>query len=107
MKKVIKLTETQLKKVIEKIIAEQSEDRKYTIAIQKFLNDKRVLNANLEKDGKTGRNSKTAEAIEKLQLMLNVYPTDGVWGPDTVTAMKEKRPDLYKIWKSYEPGIFW
>jgi hypothetical protein len=42
----------------------------------------------------------------KLQGMLGVYPTDGVWGPDTENALESKKSEWYKIWKSYKPGWF-
>jgi len=77
-KKIIKLTESDLNRIVGKVIKEQSEERKHTIAVQKFLNDKRVMNAKLIPDGKTGPNSETEKAIMKLQGMLGVYPTDGV-----------------------------
>ena len=38
--------------------------------------------------------------------MLGVYPTDGVWGPDTEKALETKKPEWYKIWDSYKPGWF-
>ena len=106
MGKVIRLTEADLTKIVKLVIQEQSEERKHTRAVQQFLNDKRVLNAKLVEDGKTGRNSETEKAIMKLQGMLGVYPTDGVWGPDTENALESKKPEWYKIWKSYKPGWF-
>lgn len=105
-KKIIKLTESDLNRIVGKVIKEQTEERKHTIAVQKFLNDKRVMNAKLVPDGKTGPNSETEKAIQKLQGMLGVYPTDGVWGPDTENALESKKPEWYKIWKSYKPGWF-
>jgi peptidoglycan hydrolase-like protein with peptidoglycan-binding domain len=105
-KKIIKLTESDLNRIVGKVIKEQSEERKHTIAVQKFLNDKRVMNAKLIPDGKTGPNSETEKAIMKLQGMLGVYPTDGVWGPDTENALESKKSEWYKIWKSYKPGWF-
>jgi len=106
VKKIIKLTESDLNRIVGKVIKEQSEERKHTIAVQKFLNDKRVMNAKLIPDGKTGPNSETEKAIMKLQGMLGVYPTDGVWGPDTENALESKKSEWYKIWKSYKPGWF-
>lgn len=104
------LTESQLKKVINNQINEQSEERKFTIRVQKFLNEIFAKDKTFEQlvvDGKTGPDSKTEAAIMKLQNLVNVYPTDGVWGPNTEEKMKEKRPDLYKIWESkYKPGFF-
>lgn len=105
-KRIIKLTESDLEKIVSKVIKEQSEERKHIMAIQKLLNDKRVLNAKLEVDGKTGPNSRTEGAIMKLQSMLGVLPTDGVWGIDTEEALENNKPEWYKIWKSYKPSWF-
>ena len=68
-KKVIRLTESDLQKIVRRVISEQSEERKHTIAIQKFLNDKEVMNAKLVPDGKTGAGSQTEEAIMKLNIL--------------------------------------
>ena len=106
MAKVIRLTEADLTKIVKLVIKEQSEERKHTLAVQKFLNDKRVMNTKLVPDGKTGRNSETEKAIMKLQDILGVYPTDGTWGEDTENTLEEKKPEWYKIWKSYKPGWF-
>ena len=72
MGKVIRLTEADLTKIVKMVIKEQGEDRKLTMAVQKFLNDKNVMNAGLEVDGLTGPNSQTEKAIMKLQGMLGV-----------------------------------
>lgn len=106
MKKIIKLTESDLERIVKRIMKEQSEERKFTKAVQKFLNDKRVLNAKLQENGLTGPFSQTEKAIMKLQEILKVYPTDGVWGPDTEEALEKNKPEWYKIWKSYKPGWF-
>jgi len=106
VKKIIKLTEADLTNLVKRVISEQSEERKYTTAVQKFLNDKRVMNTKLVPDGKTGPNSETEKAIQKLQGILGVYPTDGVWGPETEKALETKKPEWYKIWDSYKPGWF-
>jgi hypothetical protein len=103
MGKVIRLTEADLTKIVKLVIKEQSEERKHTMAVQKFLNDKRVLNAKLVEDGKTGPYSQTEKAIMKLQDILNVIPTDGTWGEDTENALESKKPEWYKIWMSYKP----
>lgn len=106
MTKLIKLTEDDLTNLVKLVVREQSEERKHTMAVQKFLNDKNILNARLEVDGRTGSNSKTESAIEKLQEILKVYPVDGTWGPETEEALEKKKPQWYKIWKSYKPGLF-
>ena len=104
------ITESQLKKVINNQINEESEERKFTIRVQKFLNeifknDKTFKQ--LVPDGKTGPNSQTEAAIMKLQDLVKVYPSDGVWGPYTEEAMKNNKPELYKIWEDkYKPGFF-
>jgi peptidoglycan hydrolase-like protein with peptidoglycan-binding domain len=105
MGKVIRLTETDLTKIVKRVIKEESEERKLTRAVQKFLND--VMNAGLEVDGLTGPNSKTEKAIMKLQSMLGVYPTDGKWGKTTEDALEKKKPTWYKKWDDdYRPGWF-
>jgi hypothetical protein len=39
----------------------------------------------------------------KLQGILGVIPTDGIWGEDTENALESKKPEWYKIWMSYKP----
>jgi hypothetical protein len=105
MGKVIRLTEADLTKIVKRVIKEESEERKLTRAVQKFLND--VMNAGLEVDGLTGPNSQTEKAIMKLQSMLGVYPTDGKWGKTTEDALEKKKPTWYKKWDDdYRPGWF-
>jgi len=105
MGKVIRLTEADLTKIVKRVIKEESEERKLTRAVQKFLND--VMNAGLEVDGLTGPNSQTEKAIMKLQSMLGVYPTDGKWGKTTEDALEKKKPMWYKKWDDdYRPGWF-
>jgi len=103
MAKVIRLTEDDLTKIVKRVMKEQSEERKHTLAVQKFLNDKRILNAKLVEDGKTGPYSETEKAITKLQEILGVIPTDGTWGEQTEDALESKKPEWYKIWMSYKP----
>ena len=62
-KKVIRLTEADVAKVVKRVITEQSEERNMTRAVQKFLN--KTMRAGLVEDGKTGRNSATEAAISK------------------------------------------
>ena len=107
MGKVIRLTETDLTKIVKLVIKEQGEERKLTMAVQKFLNDKNVMNAGLEVDGLTGPNSQTEKAIMKLQSMLGVYPTDGKWGKATEDALEKKKLTWYKLWDDkYRPSWF-
>lgn len=87
-KKIIKLTESDLTKIVKSVISEQLLEREITQKIQAFLNKK--MNAGLELDGKTGRNSKTEGAISKYQSSIGVFPADGVWGPNTYSKMPEK-----------------
>jgi len=64
-------------------LKEQAPDFEEKKAIQCFLN--KVVKAGLEVDGMHGK--ATENAISKYQSMRKVYPTDGVWGPDTKKAM--------------------
>lgn len=102
-------TESQVKKVINTTISEQSEERSLITRVQKFLNeifknDKTFKQ--LQVDGKTGPNSETEKGIQKLQSMLGIYPTDGVWGSNIEETMEQKRKDLYKVWQKHKPGFF-
>jgi len=107
-KRVVKLNESDLARIVKRVIKEQGENYKFTLAVQKFLNDKRILDAKLKEDGLTGRNSQTEKAIMKLQSMLGMYPVDGIWGKDTEDALEVKKPKWYEIWDDdYRPGLFW
>jgi hypothetical protein len=94
MKKIIKLTESDLTRVVKRVINEQMYHRDHVYRIQAFLNKR--INAGLELDGRTGRNSKTADAIAKYQGMIGVYPTDGTWGLNTYNKMPEKDKIMLK-----------
>lgn len=102
-------TENQVKKIIDSQINEQSEEAKYTVRIQNYLNDifKNTKGwTPLKVDGMTGPESQTGLAIQRLQKIIGVTQ-DGVWGPETERRLEEKRPDLYKVWKDkYKPGFF-
>ena len=94
MKKIIKLTESDLTRVVKRVINEQMYHREHVYRVQAFLNKR--INAGLELDGRTGRNSKTADAIAKYQGMIGVYPTDGTWGLNTYNKMPEKDKIMLK-----------
>lgn len=104
MAKVIKLTESDLTKVVKRVITEQMYHREHVFRIQAFLNKR--INAGLELDGRTGPNSKTADAIAKYQQMIGVYPTDGVWGPKTYDKMPEKDKVMLKNIVVDVPGVW-
>lgn len=107
MKKYI-FTETQMKNILDNLIqeqtslSEQSEMHDKIVAVQKFLNER--LKLKLITDGRTGHNSQTESAIMKYQAMIGVYPTDGVWGPNT----EEKMPPAdKKIFSKYWSDSAW
>jgi len=101
-KKVIRLTEADLAKVIKRVITEGSEERNMTRAIQKFLD--KTMRAGLVEDGKTGRNSATEAAISKYQSKIGVYPSDGTWGENTWNKMPEQDRKLLKDLIAKEGG---
>jgi murein L,D-transpeptidase YcbB/YkuD len=78
--------------------------REHVYRIQAFLNKR--INAGLELDGRTGRNSKTADSIAKYQEMIGVYPTDGVWGPNTMEKMPLPDKKRLKDLVAEEGGFF-
>jgi L-lactate utilization protein LutC len=101
-KRVIRLTEADLAKVIKKVITEGSEERNMTRAIQKFLN--KTMRAGLIEDGKTGRGSATEAAISKYQSKIGVYPSDGTWGENTWNKMPKQDIKLLKDLIAKEGG---
>ena len=109
MKKVIKLTESDLTRIVKRVIKEQNEDYNYNMAIQCFLNKKGIKDdagQPLKMDGSIGRlpKSKTAQAIAKYQQGINVEP-DGVWGYDTSSKMPAADKKLYDACFSENSGI--
>jgi hypothetical protein len=113
MKKII-ITESQLKKVIDRVLNEEDlTNYNFNNAVQLFLIKKKITDSNnqpVKKDGSIGRlpNSKSAQAIAKYQTIIGVEP-DGVFGYDTTEKMKTKFPNDYKLWlecKSEEGDLF-
>lgn len=102
--KIIKLTESDLTKIVKSVISEQLIEREITQQIQAFLNKK--MNAGLELDGKTGRNSKTAGAIARYQMSIGENPADGVWGSNTYNKMPEKDKIMLKNIVVNEGGVW-
>jgi murein L,D-transpeptidase YcbB/YkuD len=92
MKKIIRLTESDLKRLIERVVKEQDEEMyNITVAIQKFLNNRYKNDKTfkpLTVDGKTGPNSQTELAIKKYQKEKGL-DTDGKIGHDTTAAMRK------------------
>lgn len=89
-----------------KSLNEQSEHYKQTLQIQRFLNKKGITDGSgqkLKEDGLAGKS--TEEAIAKYQQQLGVYPTDGVWGMDTMDAMEQKAPKDLELFKD-QLGFF-
>ncbi len=105
MKKVIRLTESDLHRIVTQVINEQSEERKHIRAIQRFLNWK-YPTMKLVVDGKTGPNSQTEKAIMKYQGEIGVLPTDGVWGINTQEKMSKSDEKQLKKFMVEEGDIF-
>jgi hypothetical protein len=106
-KKVIKLTESDLHRIVKKVIKErnilkeQAEEMNAKKAIQCFLNKKGIKDdsgKSLVVDGSIGRypNSKTAQAIYTYQGSIGAEQ-DGVWGYDTSSKMPTKDKATLKI----------
>lgn len=109
MKKVIRLTESDLATLVKRVITEQSEERKFTMVIQKFLNNKKIYGDNnkpLVVDGRTDNNmtSQTAQAIAKYQKMIGAN-VDGVWGEDTAEKMPQNDAKMLKQMMAKEGDI--
>ena len=102
MKKVIRLTESDLTNIVKKVISEQTDERNFIKGVQKFLNTK---GAKLIIDGKTGPNSQTEKAIMNYQSKIGVDDVDGVWGPNTWEKMSPKDKQLLKDFIAKEGGV--
>ena len=111
-KKIIKLTENDLRNIVKRVIAEQNEETyNHNMAIQCFLNKKGIKDdagQPLKMDGSIGNYpaSKSAQAIVKYQSKIGVYPTDGVWGPNTMAKMPAKDKEIFKQCVSDHGDIF-
>jgi peptidoglycan hydrolase-like protein with peptidoglycan-binding domain len=102
--KIIRLTEADLNRIVKKIIKESDFEHENLIrGVQKFLNEK--LKTRLKIDGKTGPNSDTEKAISKYQLMIGVYPVDGIWGEITESKMPKRDAQRLKDLIAEEGGI--
>jgi hypothetical protein len=91
-KKIIRLTENDLTKLVKRVISEQNLEREFVTAIQRFLTLKKITGDDgqpLQLDGRTDNNlkSKTAQAISKYQRAIGCRRTDGVWGEETWSKM--------------------
>jgi hypothetical protein len=109
-KKVIRLTESDLTRIVKRVIAEQ-EEGDYKRGIQCFLNKRGIKDdsgQSLKIDGLIGNYpaSKTAQAISNYQSKIGVYPADGVWGEDTMRKMPSKDKEMFKQCVSDYGDIF-
>ena len=99
MKKVIRLTESDLKNLIQRVIKEQDEEMYNTVvAIQKFLNNRYKNDKTFKQltvDGKTGPNSQTEMAIKKYQKEKRL-DDDGLIGHDTMESMRKDGLDKFE-----------
>lgn len=94
MAKVIRLTESDLRRIVERVISEQGQPyQEINRAIQTFLNEKKItdrMGKPLAVDGSIGPNSRTQEAIEKYQQKIGA--SIGEW----TTSTWDKMPELDK-----------
>ena len=92
-KKIIRLTENDLSKIVKRVIEEQDMrfETQHTRALQNFLNDK--VNAKLKTDGLLG--DKTKEAVRAYQSKIGVE-ADGDFGRNTYNSMPEEDKKLYR-----------
>lgn len=108
MKRIIKLTESDLKRIVKKVVKEQLDERESIMAIQQFLNDRYKKDPKFKQltvDGKTGPNSQTENAIKKYQAEKRVLDVDGQIGPNTIELMR--KDGLGKYEKKYKLfGLF-
>jgi len=104
MKKVLRLTESELISVIKKVIKEQTQKESPEImkAKQYYLK-KHGYTKNIpdfKVDGYYGESTK--KAIQNFQHKLGVLPEDGIWGEETFKKMNK---DQIKLYKQYVAGF--
>lgn len=73
-------------------ISEQAADLNRKKAIQCFLTKKGLYKGEI--DGLMGDKSKAA--VQQYQVNARVYPTDGVWGPETEKKMNDADKKIFK-----------
>ena len=99
MKKIIRLKESDLKRLIKRVVIEQYEEMyNITVAIQKFLNNRYKNDKTFKQltvDGKTGDNSQTEMAIKKYQKEKGL-DTDGKIGRGTTGEMRKDGLDKFE-----------
>lgn len=97
MKKVL-FTETQIQKVVDTLIAEQTDYQLLIAAVRCFLNQ--VEGTKLDAGGKTNDNGQTQIALktfqEKKVKMGHKIAVDGQWGYNTQSVLT---PQEAQIWK--------
>jgi peptidoglycan hydrolase-like protein with peptidoglycan-binding domain len=91
MKKYI-FTESQIKRVVDNVISEQTDIQTTVAVVQCFLNQ--AMKTSLVIDGKSGPGSQTENALKKFQQQKGVQP-DGIWGYKTQATLT---PQENKIW---------
>ena len=109
-KKIIRLTETDLTKIVKRVITEQNMDREFVRAIQRFLISKKITGDNrqpLNVDGLTDINlkSQTSQAISKYQASIGCLRNDGVWGDETWNKMPPKDKQQLEDFVADEGGL--
>lgn len=108
MKKIVRLTESELIRVIKNVIKEQTQKESPEVmkAKQYYLQKHGYTKGipGFEVDGYYGENTK--KAIENFQKKLGVYPVDGIWGEETFKKMNSTQMNLYKKYVANYGGFF-
>jgi hypothetical protein len=93
MKKYI-FTESQIKKVIDQTITEQTIEIDAKKAVQCFLNKVMKPSPNLAVDGSHG--TATRNTIAKFQYSRRNVLNDGIWGPSTWDSLDDKEKAIFR-----------
>ena len=107
MKKIIRLTESDLTRIVKRVIEEQRqmESPEVMKAKQHYLQKHGYTKGipDFKVDGVYGESTK--KAIQNFQNKLGVYPQDGIWGEETFKKMNKQQLGLYKQYVSDFGGI--
>lgn len=105
MKKIIRLTESDLVRIVNKVISEQKESSQVMKAKQYYLKKHGYANGipDFKVDGVYG--DATEKAIQNFQAKLGVWPQDGRWGEETFKKMNAGQMKMYKQYVADFGGV--
>lgn len=107
MKRIVKLTESDLVRIVKRVISEQTQkETPEVMKAKQFYLQKHGYTKGIpgfKVDGVYGESTK--KAIQNFQDKLGVYPQDGIWGEETFKKMNPAQIGLYKKYVADFGGV--